>query len=253
MVEKTGSTVNGGSGCRPSWIRYRWLRLAFLLLVALSGCTSDEVSNEGSDEASFEGAAPAATSEARAATDQITIVALGDSLTAGLGVDEAEAYPAVLERRLRADGYPVSVVNAGISGETSSGAVSRLEWVLSVLAPNLVILETGANDGLRGVDPKVLLSNLDTLITSLKKADVKVILAGMRMLPNLGPVYTGRFNAVYPRMAEAHGIPLIPFFLEGVAGNGRYNQSDMLHPNAEGHRRIVNHIYPWVVEALQPP
>jgi acyl-CoA thioesterase-1 len=179
-----------------------------------------------------------------------TIVALGDSLTAGLGVDEKDAYPAVLERRLRADGHAVRVVNAGISGETSSGAVSRLEWVLTALSPDLVILETGANDGLRGIDIKILRANLDQLITELKKADIQVILAGMQMLPNLGPVYTNRFNAVYSEVAKTHDIPLIPFFLKGVAGDRRYNQSDMLHPNAKGYLRIVDHIYPWIVAAL---
>ncbi|MDJ0784398.1 MAG: arylesterase [Desulfosarcinaceae bacterium] len=179
-----------------------------------------------------------------------TIVALGDSLTAGLGVDEAAAYPALLENRLKADGHHVAVINAGISGETSSGAVSRLDWVLASLDPDLIVLATGANDGLRGIDPKVLQANLDHLIRALKAADIKVILAGMKMLPNLGPVYTSRFNAVYPRVAEAHDVPLIPFFLEGVAGERRYNQQDMLHPNAEGYRRIVDHIYPWVAAAL---
>jgi acyl-CoA thioesterase-1 len=223
------------------------LGLVFLLLVSLGACTSEPASQTAANER----AADERAAEGRAAAGQITIVALGDSLTAGLGVDEAEAYPAVLEERLRADGYPVRVVNAGISGETSSGAVSRLDWVLSSLRPDLVILATGANDGLRGIDPKVLLSNLDALITTMAEADVKVILAGMRMLPNLGPVYTSRFNAVYPRMAKAHGIPLIPFLLEGVAGDSRYNQSDMIHPNAEGYRRIVDQIYPSVVAALK--
>lgn len=246
MAKKERSTVNRGSG--PSRVRYRWLSLALLLLAALGACSSEKTASEG--------AAPAATigegggEKAASLADEVTIVALGDSLTAGLGVDETKAYPAVLEERLRGDGYPVRVVNAGISGETSSGAVSRLDWVLSSLRPDLVILETGANDGLRGIDPKVLHTNLDKLITSLKAAEVKVILAGMQMLPNLGPVYTRRFNAVYARLAKAHDLPLIPFFLEGVAGDSRYNQSDMLHPNAAGYRRIVDHIYPWVVEAL---
>jgi acyl-CoA thioesterase-1 len=226
-----------------------------VLLVALGACSSEKASTQTAPE----GAAPAAAgggqaaSAAAAAAHRITIVALGDSLTAGLGVAEEDAYPAVLERRLRADGYPVRVVNAGISGETSSGAASRLDWVLSTLGPDLVILETGANDGLRGIDPEVLSANLDTLITAMKRADVTVILAGMQMLPNLGPVYTKQFNAVYSRTAEAHGVPLIPFFLEGVAGDRRYNQSDMLHPNADGYRRVVDHIYPWIVAALPSP
>ena len=215
------------------------LLMAGLLLLGLAACSPENGGSAGSGESS-----------AAAATETVTIVALGDSLTAGLGLDESEAYPAVLQRRLRADGHSVTVINAGISGETSSGAVSRLDWVLTSLEPDLVILETGANDGLRGINPKVLADNLDHLITRLKKADVDIILAGMQMLPNLGPAYTLKFNAVYPRTAEAHDVPLIPFFLQGVAGDRRYNQNDMLHPNAEGYERVVDHIYPWVVAAL---
>ncbi|MEJ2640289.1 MAG: arylesterase [Desulfosarcinaceae bacterium] len=232
-------------GRRGVWL-FRLLAV-LVLLAALLACTSDEGSSSA-DTAAGDGGERAAS--APATEDLFTIVALGDSLTAGLGVDEAQAYPAVLERRLKADGHAVRVVNAGISGETSSGAVSRLEWVLSSLSPDLVILETGANDGLRGIDTNILKTNLDHLITKLKKADVKVILAGMQMLPNLGPVYTSRFRAVYPQVAKAHDVPLIPFFLEGVAGDQSYNQSDMMHPNAEGFQRIVDHIYPWVVAAL---
>jgi acyl-CoA thioesterase-1 len=225
--------------------RWAWpyrLISVLVLLAALLACTADE-SPPAADSAPASG-------QGRTAENVFTIVALGDSLTAGLGVDEAQAYPAVLERRLKADGHAVRVINAGISGETSSGAVSRLEWVLSSLDPDLVILETGANDGLRGIDPKILRANLDRLITELKKAGVEVIVAGMQMLPNLGPVYTSHFKAIYPQVAETHDVPLIPFFLEGVAGDRRYNQSDMLHPNAEGYRRVVDHIYPWVVRAL---
>jgi acyl-CoA thioesterase I len=213
------------------------LIMAFCL--TLSSCSSED------------GNSPSPGDTTQAATDQITIVAMGDSLTAGLGLDESDAYPAVLERRLKADGHKVRVVNAGVSGETSSGAVSRIDWVLSSLDPDIVILETGANDGLRGIDPEVLSANLNHLLTILKTAEVKVILAGMQMLPNLGPVYTRKFNGVYTRMAKTHDVPLIPFFLENVAGDRRYNQSDMLHPNAEGYQRIVDHIYPWVVAALE--
>jgi acyl-CoA thioesterase-1 len=219
--------------------RFNLILLIMVFCLGLSGCSTQD------------GNSPSSGDTARAETDQVTIVAMGDSLTAGLGLDESEAYPAVLERRLKADGYSARVVNAGVSGETSSGAVSRLDWVLSSLGPDIVILETGANDGMRGIDPDILGANLDHLLTTLKSADIKVILAGMQMLPNLGPVYTSKFNGVYARMAKAHDVPLIPFFLENVAGDRRYNQSDMIHPNAEGYQRIVDHIYPWVVAALE--
>ena len=180
-----------------------------------------------------------------------TIVAVGDSLTAGLGVLEEQAYPAQLERRLQADGHRYRVVNAGVSGETSSGTLSRIEWVLASLTPDIVILETGANDGLRGLRLDLLETNLDRLVGLLRAEKVEVILAGMQMLPNLGPDYTRTFAAIYPKIAAKHGIALIPFFLEGVAGIDRLNQADNLHPTAEGYTRIVETIYPFVIDAIR--
>lgn len=180
-----------------------------------------------------------------------TIVAVGDSLTAGLGLDESEAYPAILEKKLVSDGYPFKIINAGFSGETSSGTLSRINWVLTTLKPDIIILETGANDGLRGIDPNLLRNNLDQIISIIKSKDIEVILAGMKMFPNLGPAYAPAFSRVYPEIAEKHDIPLIPFFLEGVAGQIQYNQSDRIHPNSEGVLRIVDHIYPYVLEAVK--
>lgn len=180
-----------------------------------------------------------------------TIVAVGDSLTAGFGVDESEAYPALLEKKLFLDGYYFKVVNAGISGETSSGALSRIQWVVSSLNPDIIILETGANDGLRGIDPDVLRRNLDEIVTALKRNNVEVVLAGMKMLPNLGPAYITHFAKIYPEVARKHKILLIPFFLESVAGDTRFNQPDGIHPNQDGYRRIVDYIYPYVLEAVK--
>lgn len=192
----------------------------------------------------------AAASQTPAAVYEGTIVAVGDSLTAGLGVAEAQAYPAQLAGRLHADGYNYRVINAGVSGETSSGALSRIEWVVSSLDPDIVILVTGANDGLRGLDAGLLESNLDRLVATLKRQDIQVVLGGMLMLPNLGPDYTRAFAEIYPRIADKHGVIFIPFFLEDVAGQADLNQSDKLHPNAEGYTRIVETIYPFVVEAI---
>ena len=190
--------------------------------------------------------APVATQEQAPVTG--TIVAVGDSLTAGYGLNEADAYPAQLEKKLRAAGYRWRVVNAGISGETSSGALSRVAWVLK-LKPDIVILETGANDGLRGIDPQVTKKNIAEIVRILKEQQVTVILAGMRMVTSMGREYTSAFAAIYPELAKQYGLILIPFFLQGVAGDPGLNQSDGLHPVAGGYRIITDMIYPYVLQA----
>jgi acyl-CoA thioesterase I len=192
----------------------------------------------------------------RTATEPATayegiIVALGDSLSAGFGVAEDQAYPALLGRKLEADGYHFEVINAGISGETSSGTLARIQWVLSSLKPDIVILETGANDGLRGQDPELLKKNLDELLNRMKASNIIVVLAGMRMLPNLGPEYTRAFEAIYPRTAQTHQVVFMPFFLGSVAGRSRFNQPDKLHPNAQGYEHIVEDLYPYVLQAIE--
>jgi acyl-CoA thioesterase-1 len=178
-----------------------------------------------------------------------TIVAVGDSLTAGLGVDEEEAYPARLEKKLRAAGYDWKVVNAGISGETSSGTLSRINWVMK-LRPDIVILETGANDGLRGIDPAVTRKNIDETIRILQQQNVTVVLAGMRMVRNLGQEFTKGFADLYPALARKHGLILVPFFLKGVAGDPSLNQPDGIHPTAEGYRIVTENIYPFAQQAI---
>ncbi len=145
------------------------------------------------------------------------IVAFGDSLTEGYGFGPERAYPALLEQRLAEKGYTYQVVNAGVSGETSSGALSRVDWILR-LNPDIVVLETGANDGLMGISPVVLEQNLGQIIAKLQENGVTVILAGMKMLANLGRTYTEEFDAVYPRVAEQYQVMLIPFF----SGRGRH-------------------------------
>jgi len=179
-----------------------------------------------------------------------TIVAMGDSLTEGYGLPLDRAYPALLEEKLQAEGFDFQVINAGISGETSSGTRSRTEWMLT-LEPDIVILETGANDGLRGVNPEVTRDNIAEIIRILQTNDVGVVLAGMRMVRNLGREYTDAFAEIYPALAEQFDIIFIPFFLEGVAGNPALNQEDSIHPNAEGYRLLVDHVYPQVVKAIQ--
>jgi acyl-CoA thioesterase I len=179
-----------------------------------------------------------------------TIAAVGDSLTAGYGVKETDAYPAQLENRLRADGYRWRVVNAGISSETSSGTRSRITWILK-LRPDIVILETGANDGLRGIDPQVTQKNIEETVRILKENQITVILAGMRMVTNLGRDYTAAFAAIYPTVARKFDLIMIPFFLQGVAGEPALNQGDGIHPGAEGYRIVTETVYPYVLQALK--
>ncbi len=175
---------------------------------------------------------------------------MGDSLTEGLGVDPDEAYPAQLEARLRREGINWTVINAGVSGETSSGALTRLSWILKS-NPDAVLLVTGANDGLRGLDPKLTAENLKSIVSELKKNDIEVMLGGMHALPNLGEDYAQKFNAVYGQVAKQEGVMLIPFFLEGVAREPHLNQEDGKHPTAQGYTKVVEHIYPDVSRWLQ--
>ena len=178
-----------------------------------------------------------------------TIVAMGDSLTEGLGVSEENTYPVLLQKALRDKGYDYRVVNAGISGETSSGARSRMEWVLR-LKPDIIILETGANDGLRGLDPELIRRNIREMVDAFTAKGIVVVLAGMKMFPNLGPAYSKMFADVYTDEGSDNDVILIPFFLEGVAGVPKMNQSDGIHPTADGYARVVEHILPYVTEAI---
>jgi acyl-CoA thioesterase I len=221
----------------------QWVYRLLLGVLFLSGACSPEAPSGRAQRAGEE--------RSETGRPSGTIVAVGDSLTAGLGVDEDQAYPARLERKLKANGHDWRVVNAGVSGETSSGTLSRIEWVISSLDPDIVILETGANDGLRGIEPRLLHDNLDKLVAVLKKNRIEVVLAGMRMLPNLGPEYVAAFGRIYPQVARGHEVILVPFFLQGVAGDRRLNQPDGIHPTAEGYARIVEHIYPYVLQAIQ--
>lgn len=178
------------------------------------------------------------------------IVAMGDSLTAGLGVTPDESYPALLERMLVEKGFEYRVINAGISGETSSGARSRIDWVLR-LQPDIVILETGANDGLRGIDPALIEENIERIILRLKQEKVTVVLAGMMMVTNLGKSYVSSFNELYARLAEKHQLIFMPFFLQDVAAETAMNQADGIHPNGEGYRVIAQNLQPFVLQAIQ--
>jgi acyl-CoA thioesterase-1 len=186
---------------------------------------------------------------AAAADDETVIVALGDSLTAGYGVLADDSFTVRLEAALRGAGVNTRVVNAGVSGDTSAGGLARLDWVLSD-APDLVIVELGANDGLRGLDPAEMEANLDAILTRLADKGIEVVLAGMLAPPNLGRAYGEAFNAVFPRLAKRHGVVFYPFFLDGVAAQPALNQPDGIHPNAAGVRVIVERFTPYVLRAL---
>jgi len=173
------------------------------------------------------------------------IVALGDSLTAGLGVAPDEAWPALLEARLQREGLPYRVVNAGVSGDTSAGGLSRLDWVLRN-TPEIVIVALGANDGLRGQPTSALRGNLVSIVDRLKQRKVKILLAGMRLPPNYGAPYTRDFAAVFADVAHQAGVPLVPFLLDGVAANASLNLADGIHPNAAGHRIIAERLWPYL-------
>lgn len=178
-----------------------------------------------------------------------TIIAVGDSLTAGLGVAEKDAWPALVARELAEDGFNWQVINAGISGETSSGMLGRIKWI-AAQRPDIVILATGANDGLRGIPPAVIRENISKAVEMLKQSNITVVLAGMQIVQNLGPEYTNEFAAVYPEVAAEHGVPLIPFLLENVAGEPSRNQADAIHPNEAGHAIIAETVYPSILQAV---
>ncbi len=180
-----------------------------------------------------------------------TIVAMGDSLTEGLGVDPNASYPAQLERKLHENGYNYTVINAGVSGETSSGALARVDWVINSLHPDIVILATGGNDSLRAIDPAVTEQNLRKLVETLQAADITVILAGMQTVQNMGQTYTDAFRDIYPTVAADYDLILIPFLLEGVAGDPKLNQDDFIHPTAEGYTIVVETIYSYVIQAIE--
>ena len=190
------------------------------------------------------GTAFAQTSAARD-TKPIKMVVLGDSLSAGLGLSASSAFPARLQKSLETNGIAVDMINAGVSGDTTSGGRDRLDWSVPE-GTEAVILELGANDALRGIDPRVTRAALTDILTRLKARKIAVLLCGMVAPPNYGSDYSARFNAIYPELAKYFGVPLYPFFLEGVATDARLNQADGLHPTAEGVDAIVQNILPTV-------
>jgi acyl-CoA thioesterase-1 len=188
--------------------------------------------------------------EGQSAAARPRIVFLGDSLTAGYGLDSREAYPSLIAGRLRDAGLDFEVVNAGVSGDTSAGGLSRIDWSLDGDV-RVLLVALGGNDALRGLGTDELARNLSRVIERARERGARVILAGMEAPPNLGPAYTSAFRAVYRDLASRHGVALIPFLLDGVAGNARLNQADGIHPNAAGARRVADLVWPHVERAAR--
>jgi acyl-CoA thioesterase-1 len=187
---------------------------------------------------------------APAAADQpVRIVALGDSLSAGFGLAGSDAFPVKLEKALKAKGIAATVANAGVSGDTASGGLARVDWSIPD-GTEAVILELGANDALRGIDPAVTRKALDAILTRLKARKIAVLLCGMRAPPNMGADYAKAFDAIFPALAEQHGVPLYPFFLDGVAADAKLNQGDGIHPTAQGVDVIVTRIMPEIEQLI---
>jgi len=218
----------------------RYLVLPFVLLV--TACSVQAPS--GDTEPASPGAGTAATAPA-AADDRPVVVFLGTSLTAGLGLaSDEDTYVARVAELADSAGTPIRAVNAGVSGETSAGGLRRLDWVLREPLDVLVI-ELGANDGLRGQDPFALQDNLTQIVrrTRTRYPEAEIVIAGMEAPPNLGPLYTAAFHQVFPTVAEAEQTHLVPFILDGVAGVPSLNQSDGIHPTPEGHRMMARHVW----------
>jgi acyl-CoA thioesterase-1 len=215
---------------------YGWFGL--LVATAIAGCNGDG------------GPRAAAEPPPRPGNERGRVVFLGTSLTAGLGIDPEQAFPALIQRKLDSAGLPYVAVNAGVSGETSAGARRRIDWLLQQPASVLVI-ETGANDGLRGLPPDSLRANIQAIIDRANEQVPKprIVLAGMRALPNYGFGYARRFRAVYPELAESNDVALVPFLLEDVAGVASLNQADMIHPTAAGQRVMAETVWE-VLEAV---
>lgn len=210
------------------------------LLACNAGAPESAATAENSRSTETPPQAAAAVSD-----DRPVIIFIGTSLTAGLGVDPSEAYPALIQEKIDSAGLGFRVVNAGVSGETSAGALRRVDWLFSQTTPAVVVVETGANDGLRGQSPDSLRSNLEAIIRATEQLEPRprIFIAAMEALPNLGREYGQAFRSVFADVANRHGAILIPFFLDGVAGVDSLNQADGIHPNPRGARRAAENVW----------
>lgn len=238
--------------------------LCLVLLAAACGGGASGADPAGASRSEAPAAALAASAAAVKATPATaaaphpgapgTILFVGTSLTAGLGLDPDQAYPALIQQKIDSAGMPYRVQNAGVSGETSAGARRRTEWVFRK-RPDVLVIETGANDMLRGQNPDSVAANIQAIIDAARalQPQPRIVLVGMRSIPNFGPDYVKRFEAIYPRLARENTLPLVPFLLKGVAGVDSLNQRDGLHPTAAGERIVAENVWKTLKPVLESP
>jgi len=228
----------------------RWIFTALSVFVIFSCGQNNENTSDNAREQVESREANVQTTEEN--EDTGVILFFGDSLTAGLGLDASEAYPALIQKKLDSLNYNYKVINAGLSGETTAGGKNRIDWVLKQNV-DIFILELGANDGLRGVPIEETIKNLQDIIDTVeqKNPDTKIILAGMQIPPNMGQDYTTKFKTVFPELAKNNNLPLIPFLLEGVAGNPELNQADGIHPTAEGYTIVAENVWDVLKNSIE--
>ena len=221
-------------------------RLALSLLVAVAACAGDDVPA---------GQATRAKPEGGEGAGRPVVMFLGTSLTAGLGVDLGQAYPALIQRRIDDAGLEYMVQNAGVSGETSAGARRRIDWLMTQQPPAVLVIETGANDGLRGLDPDAMRQNLEAIVDRAQQQvpPPRIVIVGMEAPPNMGRSYTNRFREVFRSMAEERGVAYVPFLLDGVAGIDSLNQADGIHPTPAGQRIMAETVWRVLEPLLREP
>lgn len=223
-----------------------------LLVVGLLSLAAGPLAGCGGDRDVVRAARPGASGvgEASAAASAPLVIFLGDSLTAGLGLEEGEAYPALVEERLIEDGLRARVINAGVSGDTTAGGLARLDWLLDQ-GPRVVVVGLGANDGLRGAPLPQIEENLRQIVVRARAAGARVVLLGMKIPPSYGLDYARGFERLYPRIADELDVAFVPFLLEDVAARPALNLPDRLHPNARGHAVMAKTVYPYVEDQLE--
>lgn len=228
--------------------KYSRILILFLWIAVVAGCGQTAGETAATEKAKSE----TPLSEPTTPPYRRNVMIFGDSITAGLGVEESEAYPAVLQSKIDALAWSFNVINAGLSGDTSAGGLSRISWMLRTPV-DVFILELGGNDGLRGTSPDATKDNLQEIIDLVREenSDAKIIIAGMQMPPNLGPDFTERFREIFGELARENDAELIPFLLQGVGGIPELNQPDGIHPTAEGHKILAETVWETLYPVLR--